>query len=128
MTRKPGLVEGLRWRSPGIRSGISLENQTTRRLRHSSCHGMPSLGPLVYLLRETKRMPLGFSRRSTTPGHLGKPKVQNPLCFRPSNNESRFGNIFRVPLQHSDSTEGSVCLSYEIPTDSGANDVVTYYR
>jgi hypothetical protein len=32
-----------------------------------------------------------------------------------------------VSLQHSDSTEGSVCLSYEIPSDTGANDAVTYY-
>src|SRR4051812_5576218 len=97
MTRKPVLVEGLRWRSPGITSDVSPESQTTRQRRHSSCNDMLSLGPLVCLLRETNECHRVFSRRSTTPGHLGKPKVQNPLCFRPRNNKPRFGNVFRVP-------------------------------
>ena len=60
MIRKPGLVGGPRWRSPRIRSGVSLESLIKRWHRHLGCDGMPTLGPLVYLLRETKRMPPGF--------------------------------------------------------------------
>jgi hypothetical protein len=53
MPHKLGLVDGLRWRSPGIRSGISPESQTTRRRRHSGFYGMSTLGPQVYLFQET---------------------------------------------------------------------------